>query len=61
MDRPPAPRPHMWRMYIRTLLPDATAEPLPLAAPQSERRRTLPRRRGVDRVGRLRRPGTHIV
>jgi hypothetical protein len=53
------PRPHMWRMYVRALLPDATAEPLPAdAAREPVRRRTRGRRRRIDRARRLPRTGT---
>ena len=52
MDHRPAPRPHMWRMYVQTLLPDATQEPAPLAAPHRERRCARDRRQRRDRARR---------
>ncbi|HET8663618.1 MAG TPA: hypothetical protein VFM08_04815 [Nocardioides sp.] len=52
------PRPHMWGMYIRALLPDASAEPLPADARDPVRRRTRGRRRRIDRARRLPRTGT---
>jgi hypothetical protein len=61
MDPRSAPRPHMWRLYITTLLPDATAEPLSLSAPHPVRRRTRDRRRQIDRVRRLHRLGVRAI
>lgn len=56
------PRPHMWRMYVRALLPDATAEPLPAdAAREPGRPRTRERRRRLDRGRRLPRSGGRTV
>jgi hypothetical protein len=51
----------MWRMYVRTLLPDATAEPLTLAAPHGEWRRTIDRRAKIDRIRRLHRLGPRAL
>jgi hypothetical protein len=46
--RSPAPR--MWRMYLQTLLPDATPESGVLASPRPIRRRMRDRRLRRDRV-----------
>ena len=61
MDHRSAPRPHMWRMYVQTLLPDTTIEPGLVAAPHPVRRRIGDRRRQIDRVRRLHRLGVRAV
>jgi hypothetical protein len=45
-----APRPHMWRVYVQTLLPDVTSEPVCAAAARPARRRTREQRLRRDRA-----------
>jgi hypothetical protein len=61
MNDRPAARPHMWRMYVQTLLPDATREAHVVSAPHPVRRRIRDRRQRIDRVRRLHRLGIRAL
>jgi|1185.fasta_scaffold182484_2 hypothetical protein len=51
--------PRMWRMYVQTLVPDATSEPGQLAAPRPIHRRVRDRRLRRERVRLAHRLGAH--
>jgi hypothetical protein len=51
--------PRMWRMYVQTLVPDATREPGLLASPRPIRRRMRDRRLRRDRARLAHRLGAH--